>query len=410
MIAIQYELLKTGIILEKDRFDQKIEAVLDQVNLTLDQRQELRNKLTQIYTQNNREVDASLVSEIRDSLENILSETLKQRKLNISYSFSVMDIFPGRNVLQSKDFAQERFDFAIYQEQLKGKLVRECHCALYLKLHVRNLFKYLLSRLAVLIIPSILFFLLVLACLLFLILTLNKQKRLGRIKNDFINNLTHELKTPVFSISLMVKMLKELVSNDKKEKSLEYLGLIEKENKVMKGHIEKVLELASLENGRYVLNKELQDLHRLVEEVVSAFEIKIADRMGKVQRQFQADPIEIKVDATHFKNALQNILENAVKYNNNVPEITIHTQNERNRLLIGIQDNGIGIAPEDQKHIFDKFFRVSLGNLHDIKGFGLGLSYVKQIIEAHGGSIKVLSQLGKGSLFQIILPVSNVKL
>ena len=234
---------------------------------------------------------------------------------------------------------------------------------------------------------------------------MNRQKKLLAIKNDFINNLTHELKTPVFSISLLTKVFEERLKQKETDKLENYLNLLEIENQKLKGHIDKVLELASLENGKYSLQKEVCDFHEIINEAVSTFSLKIESAQGQLSKNFQSVKSQLLVDRDHFKNVIQNLLDNAIKYSKEQPSIAISTQSTSDKLSIAISDKGIGIAPEHHKQLFEKFYRVTTGNLHTIKGFGLGLSYVKYIVEAHGGSIRVQSKQHEGATFIMEFPI-----
>ena len=408
LIFIQVNLLKVGILLEKERFDQKVKRTLTEVNFQLNQQAVIRNKLTYFYTTDTASfepVDWRNIDQLRDTVDTILKKELLGRNIQIGYSFAIQDEKTSNTLVASKNFFSEAFEYEKFKTTLGGKIFRTCRCHLSLNVHVDNLFNYLLSQLAYLIIPSALFLSLLLIALLFLIYTINQQRKLASLKNDFINNLTHELKTPVFSISLLAKVIRESLHKKDSNKLLKYLGLIEKENEHLKEHINKVLELASLEGSRYHLDKEEQDIHAILNDVADHFAVKLVEQGGVLQKQFEASIATAKIDTVHFRNAIQNLLENAAKYNENEPEIHIDTSNDAGMFHLSIRDNGIGISPEDQKYIFDKFYRVSTGNVHTIKGFGLGLSYVKQIIEAHGGSIRVKSQLGQGSVFNISLPI-----
>ena len=408
LIFIQVNLLKVGILLEKERFDQTVKRALTEVNFQLNQQAIVRNKLTYFYTTDTltfEAVDWRNIDQLRDTINAILEKELLARNIQIGYSFAIQDEKTSSILIASKNFFSEAFEYEKFKTTLGGKIFRTCRCHLSMNVHVDNLFSYLLSQLAYLIIPSALFLSMLLIALLILIYTINQQRKLASLKNDFINNLTHELKTPVFSISLLTKVIRESLHQKDPTKLLKYLGLIEKENEQLKEHINKVLELASLEDSRYHLDKEEQDIHSVLDDVADHFAVKLMEQGGKLQKQFEARIATAKIDTVHFRNAIQNLLENAVKYNENEPKIYIDTSNEADLFILSIRDNGIGISSEDQKYIFNKFYRVSTGDRHNIKGFGLGLSYVKQIIEAHGGSIKVKSQLGKGSVFNIALPI-----
>ena len=238
----------------------------------------------------------------------------------------------------------------------------------------------------------------------FSLATIIKQKRLSEVITDFINNMTHELKTPIATISLSSEMIMRLETNHDLEKAKKYAGIIFKENKRLETQVERVLNISTLDTENTTLNKKSLDFHELLDEVKDTFDFNQLANGGKILIENNASIFTIQADPIHITNVVYNLLDNAVKYCITKPFISITTKNERNYLVIEIKDNGIGIRKEDLKMIFDKFYRVSTGNIHDIKGFGLGLFYVKLIINEHNGSIDVKSKLGEGSAFTIKLP------
>jgi two-component system phosphate regulon sensor histidine kinase PhoR len=238
----------------------------------------------------------------------------------------------------------------------------------------------------------------------FSLATIIKQKRLSEVITDFINNMTHELKTPIATISLSSEMIMRLETNHDLEKAKKYAGIIFKENKRLETQVERVLNISTLDTENTTLNKKSLDFHELLDEVKDTFDFNQLANGGKILIENNASIFTIQADPIHITNVVYNLLDNAVKYCITKPFISITTKNERNYLVIEIKDNGIGIRKEDLKMIFDKFYRVSTGNIHDIKGFGLGLFYVKLIINEHNGSIDVKSKLGEGSTFTIKLP------
>jgi two-component system phosphate regulon sensor histidine kinase PhoR len=233
-----------------------------------------------------------------------------------------------------------------------------------------------------------------------------RQKRLSEVKTDFINNMTHELKTPISTISLSSEMLMRSEEADM-EKIKRYAGIIYKENKRLENQVERVLNVAKLDRDQVVLKKEKFNMHELLLEVKENFEFNHLANEGQVLLDLQCEHFIIQADPVHVTNVVYNLLDNAAKYADKTPMIKISTKNERNKLLLSIEDNGIGIKRENLGLIFDKFYRVPTGNLHNVKGFGLGLYYVKLIIDAHGGKIDVKSTLGKGTTFLISLPLST---
>ena len=232
-----------------------------------------------------------------------------------------------------------------------------------------------------------------------------RQKRLSEVKNDFINNMTHELKTPISTISLSSELLLRLELPQDEEKMRKYASIIYKENKRLEKQVERVLNIAKLDKDKVILNKEQIDLIAILEEVKENFNFNQAQGGGQIQLNYPSDQALICADPVHLTNVLFNLVDNAVKYCKLSPSIQMTVQAEKEGYRIEIQDNGIGIRKEDQKLIFDKFYRVPTGNIHDVKGFGLGLYYVKLIVEAHQGKIDVRSNPDKGTTFSIWLPL-----
>ena len=238
----------------------------------------------------------------------------------------------------------------------------------------------------------------------FSLATIIKQKRLSEVITDFINNMTHELKTPIATISLSSEMIMRLEIKDDLEKAKKYAGIIFKENKRLETQVEMVLNISTLDSENTTLNKKSLDFHELLFEVKDTFDFNQLVNGGKISIENNASIFVIQADPIHITNVVYNLLDNAVKYCASPPEIIISTKTEKKYLVVEIKDNGIGIRKEDLKMIFDKFYRVATGNIHDIKGFGLGLFYVKLIINEHNGTIDIKSKVGEGSTFTIKLP------
>ncbi len=237
------------------------------------------------------------------------------------------------------------------------------------------------------------------------IIVIIKQKRLSEVKTDFINNMTHELKTPISTISLSSEtLLREDLTNDK-EKLQRYASIIYKENKRLENQVERVLNIAKLDKDELKLTKSQIDIHEILEEAKDNFEFNQLKDNGKINLNLNATKAIINADEVHITNVIFNLLDNAIKYCNRTPNISITTRSTDSNFQIQFQDNGIGIKRENLKMIFDKFYRVPTGNLHDVKGFGLGLYYVKLIISQHGGQIKASSAHGEGTTFTITIPI-----
>lgn len=265
---------------------------------------------------------------------------------------------------------------------------------------------YIFSQASGALLLSVIFILLLLCCFAYTLIVIQRQKKLSVIKNDFINNLTHEFKTPIASISLATTMLKRKKGEVNERKRANYLDLIENESKRLEGQVDKVLQIAMIDSGNFSLNKQELDVHDIIHRVVAGMNLIVNKRKGQIKLQLNAISARVMADETHLVNIIYNLVDNALKYTVDVPEILITTRDSEQGIEISIKDNGIGIGEEIQKYIFDKFYRAETGNVHNVKGFGLGLSYVKKIIEAHSGKIALQSKLNQGSEFRLYFPIS----
>ncbi len=253
-------------------------------------------------------------------------------------------------------------------------------------------------------IASILFTSLILGCFAYTIWVIFRQKKLSEMKSDFINNMTHEFKTPIATISLAADSIESPKVIGDPDRIRRFSNIIRQENRRMNEQVEKVLQLALLDKKEYNLKLSEVDAHELIEQAAQNFSLQIEKRDGILELKLEAENSKIEADATHFASIIQNLLDNANKYSPEKPEITVSTKSTKDGLEITVADRGIGISKEARRLVFDKFFRVGTGNLHDVKGFGLGLSYVKTMVEAHRGTVEVRSELGKGSEFVLFFP------
>ncbi|MBP6391942.1 MAG: HAMP domain-containing histidine kinase [Flavobacteriales bacterium] len=236
--------------------------------------------------------------------------------------------------------------------------------------------------------------------------TIARQKRLSEMKNDFIGNMTHELKTPISTIALSSEVLGDPAIVNEPERLRTYAGIIRSENERLRAQVERVLQLTTLEDGNARMKRDRVDMHTLIGEVSRSFDLVLKERDGELRSDLQASDAVVSGDRVHLSNALHNLVDNAVKYSPAAPTIELGTKNDGRWLHIQVRDHGIGIGRQDQRHIFERFYRVHTGNVHDVKGFGLGLHYVRQIAEAHGGRITVHSEPGHGSTFILELPLA----
>ena len=262
---------------------------------------------------------------------------------------------------------------------------------------------------------SIIFTIIILIVYIITISQLVKQKKIAQIKSDFINNMTHEFKTPIATINLVLDSIKNPKIIDNKEKVIDYLNMIKVENNRMNDQVENVLRISRLERNELNINKTDYDLHSLVHNAVSHLDLIMKNKQGKIELELNATFSNIRANKTHFTNVIINIIDNAIKYSDNNPNIKISTHNidkmlNEKDIILSISDNGIGMSMNVQSKIFEKFYREQSGDLHNVKGHGLGLAYVKKIVKFHKGEVSVNSSPGNGSTFIIKLPVYNNKI
>jgi two-component system phosphate regulon sensor histidine kinase PhoR len=264
---------------------------------------------------------------------------------------------------------------------------------------------YILASISTILVLAAIFILIIILAFASAIYQLLRQKQISEIKTDFINNMTHEFKTPIATINLALDAIKNPKIINDKEKVMRYTEMIREENKRMHGQVENVLRISKLEKNQLDLTSSVADLHEVITDAVTHVGLIVNDKGGYINENLGALQSEVMVSKFHFTNVIVNILDNAIKYSEDSPKIDIYTENAGNNIILKISDQGIGMSKNVQKHIFDKFYREQKGNIHNVKGHGLGLSYVKKIVEHDHGSVYVESEKGKGSTFTIKLPL-----
>ncbi|CAM3706066.1 HAMP domain-containing sensor histidine kinase [Flavobacterium gelidilacus] len=338
----------------------------------------------------------------KDDLERILFNELNKYEVKTPFEFSVYNNGLATK-LKSENFNYDKnntYGVPIFQD-LDGN----SRYQLLVTFPQKN--KYVLSSIFWVVALSLMLTLIIIMTYVSALKQLITQKQISEIKTDFINNMTHELKTPIATINLALDAIKNPKVIDDKEKVQRYLQMIKDENKRMHAQVENVLRISKLEKKELDIIKDPHDIHEIIEDAVEHIALIIEDREGEITTDFQATRITALLNDSHFTNVIVNILDNAIKYSVERPIINIHTENLRDFILIKIKDNGIGMSKSAQKRVFEKFFREHTGDVHNVKGHGLGLSYVKQIIDDHNGYISVESEKGKGSTFTIKLPIIN---
>ncbi len=372
----------------------------DKMNLRHDYQRQLVEEV--IYSKLFSTSDRPLQERIDfNRLDQVLKAELLVSGINMPYHFRVTNA-SGVIIYQCPDYdaAGESGAYmqTIFNDEPQQKMA-------YLKVHFPNVEAYT-QRSALFILPSLIFTLILLVTFTVTLVLVFRQKKLAELKNDFINNMTHEFKTPISSISLAAQMLSD-TSVTKTPKMMDRLTTtINDETKRLRFQVEKVLQLSMYENQRANLNLRDTDINELIAGVIHTFTLKVEKNGGKIISDLKATEPTVCVDEMHLTNVIFNLMDNAVKYRREDTqlELKLSTWNENHRVCISIQDNGIGIKRDDLKKIFEKFYRVHTGNLHDVKGFGLGLAYVKKIVNDHKGVITAESELGIGTKFIIRLP------
>jgi two-component system phosphate regulon sensor histidine kinase PhoR len=335
-------------------------------------------------------------------LDRDIKVELLNNGINIPYHFTV-ETSDGREVYRCPDYTDEGREHVYTQTLFRNDPSPKMGVV---KIHFPDMNSYIFSSVRFMI-PSMIFTVVLLITFVFTIVVIFRQKRYSEIKNDFINNMTHELKTPISSISLAAQMLND-ESVDKSPRMMKHLGgIINDESKRLRFLVEKVLQMSMFDRKTASFKKKELDLNELLESIATTFSLRVEHTGGKIYTEIEAVDSAIYVDEVHFQNAITNLMDNAVKYRkpDEPLDLYIRTWNEKEHLCFSIRDTGLGIKKENVKKIFDKFYRVHTGNVHDVKGFGLGLAYVKKIINLHEGEIKCESELGKGTTFTIKLPI-----
>ncbi|WP_029904488.1 sensor histidine kinase KdpD [Prevotella sp. 10(H)] len=340
------------------------------------------------------------------SLETAIRNQIKYNNIELAFEYEVVDK-NDKPIYRQPFFTMEgRKDYysqPLFPNDPQDKVT-------YLKVYFPDKEKYLFSEVKFLY-PSILFTFILLVTFIIIIYITFRQKRLSEMKSDFMNNMTHELKTPVSTISLAAQMLKDGSITKSPEVFKHISGVINDETERLSFQVEKVLQMSLFEKQKATLKMKELDANDVVVSVANTFQIKVEKFGGNLDIDLEATDSAIEADKMHFTNVLFNLLDNAVKYRReDIPlELMIRTWNSNNKLYISVEDNGIGIKKEYVKRIFERFYRVSTGNRHDVKGFGLGLAYVRKIVEDHKGTIKAESDIGKGTKFIICLPIMKNK-
>ena len=338
-------------------------------------------------------------------LDTLLVTELRNKGIQTKFVYGVYSTARNKMIIDNSGrygakLLQHSFVFTLYPNELN-------HQPDYLMIYFPYEIRYLLKQMASIIVISLILIIITLIIFIYVIRIIVWQRRLSEMKNDFINNMTHEIKTPISTISLACEALSDKEIKKNHLLSENYLNVINDENKRLDGIAEKILQAATLESDDFILKIEKVEVHQIIDHVINTIGIHVEVKDGRIIKDYRARNATINADRIHFTSVITNLIDNANKYSPKKPEIKIITENVAGGVLITISDKGIGINKENQKKIFDKLYRVPTGNIHNVKGFGMGLSYVKAIVERHRGKVKVESEFKKGSRFSVWLPFSD---
>lgn len=341
----------------------------------------------------------------QQQLDTLLEKTLEARGIDASYEYAVFNV-PERKIAfntaeSPQQLIQSPYKAALFPNDFFGSQS-------FLSVSFPNKTGYLLRQVGFSLGSSALLLLTVIGCFAYAIHTIIRQKKLSEMKNDFINNMTHEFKTPIATVSMACEALSDPELSRQPNILQRYLGIIREENTRLGLQVEKVLQIARLDKERLELKPEVVKVHELIERIAEKVQLQLGER-GFIHLELMAEQATIEADRLHLTNVVTNLLDNAIKYSKDEVDIRIYTdettgENKQPMLQLVVEDKGIGISRENLSKIFDKFYRVPTGNIHNVKGFGLGLAYVKFSVEAHGGTIRAESRAGLGSRFIIQLP------
>lgn len=394
IIFIQSSWLRNAIEIQEQQFERISRDVLKEAFQNRS-RSDIKNKLAFLQTQGDKEI-------VTRYIRNIIDSSLKQNGLTDKYEFLISSCSCNDKVLFSTNNAVNKDITASKIKTSIGTHSEDEH-PYFISLYFPSKAQFVMQRLGWQLLISFILLAVFVGAFIYTIQAWRKQKKLSAIKNDFVNNMTHELKTPIASIRLASRMLQKAGHITGKEYS--YIRLIDNESRRLESQVDKVLQIAVIESGNFQLERSNINIHDIIKKVAAVFELIVHKEDGTIELNLLSANPFIYADELHVTNILYNLLDNAVKYTKNAPRIIISTEDKEGNLCISIKDNGIGISTEAQQYIFDKFYRVQSGNVQTVKGFGLGLSYVKHIVDAHKGNISITSEINNGSEFKLLFPL-----
>lgn len=388
---------------EEDSFTVIINSKIENLTKKADKLQNVIQKLVIEYDTSNNDIAQRIVPE---KFESILKSELENRDINIPFEYCIFNFGDKSMCIKKSSSYDDNKEKEAYTTNLFPDDIIEKDVLLKLYFPGKN--SHVMRSLSIMLIASIFFTLIILITFAITIIVILRQKKISEIKTDFINNMTHEFKTPIATISVAVDSIDNEKTLHNPPQIKYFTDLIRKENVRMNSQVERVLQMSLIDKNDFSLKLQSVDVHKVISRAIENIYLQVEKRDGKITTSFEAENFILESDEVHLTNIIVNLLDNANKYSANAPEINVITKNANNGISIIIEDKGIGMSKENLSKIFDKFYRVTTGNVHNVKGFGLGLSYVKAIVLAMKGKINAKSELSKGSSFEIWLPLNKI--
>lgn len=398
LVFIQVNWIFQTARMKKDLFDKSVNMALSQAVDNISRDFHICENVRSCFVQDSSGSCCQGFSKIEwKKVNRIIRQDLEDCNIDLDFEFDIIDMKKNIRLCDVKEITDKPY----YSRSLEDALQKS---GVLLTVKFPDINQFRISQIGPMFITAIILIILV---MISFIMTLNyyiKEKKIAERTRDFINNMTHEFKTPLANIAFANNMLAKKESTVLSEKAKKYLGIIRDENVKLQGQVDELLQISELGNTDIVNNVENLDIHQVIEEAVKSLDVQIEESGGIIRRNFEAQNSYLKLNKTHLKNLITNLVDNSNKYSDRKPDITIKTYNDERNLIVEVVDKGIGINSEHLDHIFDKFYRAPDGDISYARGFGLGLTYVKMVMDAIGGEIEVESTPGKGSMFRLIIP------
>lgn len=401
LLATQIKWIVYSIRFQDKVFEKSVELALSETMTTLTADKPLCNKVKACLDCDTVRLKTQLTtSGVWKKIHDAIEDELKSYDIDLEYEMYILE-----NDSEELKKLESEYDKGLYYSRCMGGILGQTGYQLVVEFPSRT--RFFFATAGYMFVGSVILIFLLIVSLLYLLRIYNREIRIARHTKELLNNVSHEFKTPLSSIALASNMIRKKRYGDDDTKLTSYAELITKENRKLQNLVESLLRLEAVERNEFDYNKERTSIEDVVKEAASTCEMLINEQFGRITYDFESGDNQVFIDRMHFVNVFVNLLSNAIKYSKRAPDIAVKTRLENENLVIWVKDNGIGIPHKFQKYIFDKYYRVPTGDVHNAKGFGIGLAYVKQIVEAHNGTIAVESTNDEGTVFKIQLPLEK---